>query len=508
MNYIATRAREASLAGDDDALLELLSLRPIQLWFSVPPPELSFMLGAVAEEKLHRSLEATLVLHLLSMGEGGLSSSQLSAVRELLPLERHRHWIGLIEGAQARLVGDVGHAYGILSELPDVRDSSPTVLDPTHGARAFAIEQAAMTAALAGRFQDALALYTRLLRVPPSEGVEFFTREANLRAAMIHGLYGDASVARSHLAEARRVPRSTSWAEMQLDSEQSLVEALLSDGDPDGAFDAAMTLTYGQMGEMWPFYLLALQRTGIIAGRGGELCERIRTLLASGLGDGGTGLPGSVPQTILALDALMCGNVAGARREQGNPDDQMWPSRITQCLVAIASGASQAAIRLLRDARSMTAHLTQAERHRLLVLALAYQTVEDEAALSSIVEVLAGTDQTLGAFDLAVMEAFAPRLLAFVGQCGPDLLPAGMRIRAEGGIDVPNLSASELEILERLARGLTREQIARELFRSPNTIKTHQRSLYRKLGAKSAREAVVRAIEAGYIWGPGVGGSS
>ena len=49
---------------------------------------------------------------------------------------------------------------------------------------------------------------------------------------------------------------------------------------------------------------------------------------------------------------------------------------------------------------------------------------------------------------------------------------------------------AEIDILRRLAGSLSLGQIASELYLSPNTVKTHTTSLYRKLGARSRTEAV------------------
>jgi LuxR family maltose regulon positive regulatory protein len=61
---------------------------------------------------------------------------------------------------------------------------------------------------------------------------------------------------------------------------------------------------------------------------------------------------------------------------------------------------------------------------------------------------------------------------------------------------VEPLTNRELEVLRYLPRHLTHEEIARDLCVSLNTLKTHLRSLYRKLGATSRFEAVVHARDA------------
>ena len=52
------------------------------------------------------------------------------------------------------------------------------------------------------------------------------------------------------------------------------------------------------------------------------------------------------------------------------------------------------------------------------------------------------------------------------------------------------LTAREIEVLRRLTSPLSLSEIASELYLSPNTVKTHTATLYRKLGARSRSEAV------------------
>ena len=64
---------------------------------------------------------------------------------------------------------------------------------------------------------------------------------------------------------------------------------------------------------------------------------------------------------------------------------------------------------------------------------------------------------------------------------------------------VDPLSARELDVLRLLATDLDGPAIARELVVSLNTLRTHTKSIYAKLGVTSRRAAVSRAAELGLL---------
>ena len=70
---------------------------------------------------------------------------------------------------------------------------------------------------------------------------------------------------------------------------------------------------------------------------------------------------------------------------------------------------------------------------------------------------------------------------------------ATARAAAGHGRVVEQPTAAELAVLRCLAAGLSRREIGAELYISLNTVKTHTRELYRKLGVASRADAVAQA---------------
>ena len=61
------------------------------------------------------------------------------------------------------------------------------------------------------------------------------------------------------------------------------------------------------------------------------------------------------------------------------------------------------------------------------------------------------------------------------------------------------LTERELTVLQLLEGGRSEREIGRELFLSFNTVHTHVKAVYRKLGVSSRAEALARARERGLL---------
>jgi DNA-binding NarL/FixJ family response regulator len=76
----------------------------------------------------------------------------------------------------------------------------------------------------------------------------------------------------------------------------------------------------------------------------------------------------------------------------------------------------------------------------------------------------------------------------------------GPREAAGSGVAAPDpVSPREREVLSAFATGATNPAIAAVLGLSPNTVKQHASSIFRKLGVRNRAEAVRRADELGLL---------
>jgi LuxR family maltose regulon positive regulatory protein len=121
-----------------------------------------------------------------------------------------------------------------------------------------------------------------------------------------------------------------------------------------------------------------------------------------------------------------------------------------------------------------------------------------------------GDPETVGpalerALDLAEADQVLLPLLASPASGWPErqdrhpAAPAAFISPGEPALPCEALTRSEVRVLRHLPTNLSTREIAAELYLSTNTVKTHQRHLYQKLGASSRTEAVERARALGLL---------
>ncbi len=97
-----------------------------------------------------------------------------------------------------------------------------------------------------------------------------------------------------------------------------------------------------------------------------------------------------------------------------------------------------------------------------------------------------------------IAQDYVQKLLAAYPEAEPDKL-AESQSEASDAEWIEPLSDRELEVLQLLAEGLSRPEIANKLILSLNTIKTHTRNIYSKLGVNNQMQAVSKARALGFL---------
>jgi LuxR family maltose regulon positive regulatory protein len=141
----------------------------------------------------------------------------------------------------------------------------------------------------------------------------------------------------------------------------------------------------------------------------------------------------------------------------------------------------------------------------LLLAVIAYDALGDGAAAGHVLERvldLVGPEATLLPFLLhpapGLLKRHARHCTAHAALIVSilDVLGRGRRPGAppvEQNHLLEPLSKGEIRVLRYLPTGLSVPEIAEELYLSENTVRTHTRHIYRKLGAHRRRDAVERA---------------
>lgn len=204
----------------------------------------------------------------------------------------------------------------------------------------------------------------------------------------------------------------------------------------------------------------------------------------------------------LALISAERGQLADAERQireaSGSPRDLADAEHLVDVMVSLAtaellakSGDAPAAV-AAADMAVMSARqggaILEVAKAQLVQAEIFEQLGDRQAAKASLEEV--GT-LVRGCADAGI----APTMLASASR------NAGLAAdsRNESFVVGEELTPKELEVLRLLATRLSRREIGERLYVSLNTVKTHQRAIYRKLGVEHRGAAVSRARELGLL---------
>jgi LuxR family maltose regulon positive regulatory protein len=405
----------------------------------------------------------------------------------LLPEEgaRQRLFAALCLGNALRITGDLAAAGEAFAEAVELGLTSDHVLGTLTGM----VWQARVQAEW-GRLRQAENALRRAARFVTERGVELLPA-----AGVAHVGMGALLYERNDLEEAEReLEEGMSLAERTRDAVDlvwgyvTLSRVKWARGDEEGAIEVArkadrVARTSGAYSEsaLAANWMVRLRLTR------GELAEAV------------------------ALEQERAANTEAA------VDAARVMNQLTSARLLHARCRHREALRLLEELREAAEEARRTgyliEILTLKALAL-WATNEKERAVSTLTQALALAEPEgyvrafvdegpeTGALLSATLEYRQRRRLDAAGRVSTQYIAKLLAVLAQQaaapGADhrlYERLSERELEVLALISAGKSNKEIARELFLSMSTIKTHINRLYRKLGTRSRTQAVARARE-------------
>lgn len=257
--------------------------------------------------------------------------------------------------------------------------------------------------------------------------------------------------------------------------------------------------------EFWAFHLYARALYALVNGTAADMLDHLdrgRRIHHQWLGHGAMARPLlAIVEADLHL-ALGRGNLAAATLDTVTPDHPV--ARVPRARLALLSDRPELALQLSYD--SAWERVASA-RHRLeltLIRAVAAhrlgETATAQPAIRRTLDAARATDRisvlaTVPRHDLELLADTAPELTWLLTE--PRL--AAQREIYPAEVTYIDLTEREREVLGDLADGLTVQEIADKSVLSYNTVRTQQRSLYRKLGTSDRAEVIALARRWGLL---------
>lgn len=313
------------------------------------------------------------------------------------------------------------------------------------------------------------------------------------RLALAEVLRGSVEDAEISLRAARALEPLTGAYAAAGEAAETIAEALIGlerEVRPEGT-DWIDLATVDSTAFIWPFVVLAKARYLLLSGRPSEALETARAAAAAHRIQDGT-LPADILARIYVDSFLALGHTAAAAKAAQAVHER-------GALVEMALARLDLVVGDLRSAGDRLQSLASVQsispvNERELTCLLAWECAARGSVTPDIVRRFAAL---LTNPDARRIVLSTPRWVVDTmrGLVSDDLAStfepavAGLRF-PETGKPVQRLTASERRVLAALAEHERVADLASALMLSPNTVKTHLSSLYRKLGVSSRREAI------------------
>lgn len=487
--------------GNYDEAVQLIERNVLATFYGVPSDRLKTMLEQLMKQNVDRG---GVVYGMLLMFPGmDVPERQQTGVSTLGPTPEVNLMIhSLAVVAKKRLRGITHRTTEELKRLDERVHIADQLFGAIDGWGLIVPVQSGITTMLSGDFARALKYFTQAQMQPLVRSLSFFTRDAYAKAALLHATFGDEREAQTALDHAADIPRTVSWVEYLIDSTVHLTEAMLGKNGTEAAVERIDAIPLHMIGELWPYYVIALERVYERAGRHREIADRLSVLEEAPLPRvDGESVAGSVFAVARARINLRRGDIEVARELLSEADPDYIGTQLVLMQLELSQGRVQQALKIATKFGVEPAYkgLRQIAVWRYAALASVHVRAgkHEEAglALRGMLKLPGGVRSEDAASLPALVLDFAERNI--------EGWPAFKREKSWLLLDVTDqqtrLSARELQVVRLLAEDATQQEIAAQLFVSLNTLKTHIKAIYRKLGVNSRRAAVLRAEKEGWI---------
>ncbi|RKQ94300.1 DNA-binding NarL/FixJ family response regulator [Mycolicibacterium mucogenicum 261Sha1.1M5] len=477
--------RSAVEEADYETAFELLSTDIAVCVFEVDPDEMRAWLGAGVshvDNVASRFPDLTAVHRLLTDGEGELGSDA--------PLEMKPFWTSYVDAVQSYGCGDpykVAIGFRAMLERLPPRTGH---FDTSRGELPVAALELATAELLAGNVHDALSCLHRVYSAPEPR-IPSVVRIARALAALIHALLGDPELAELHLSFLAQEPHTESWAEGRVDALREMALSLLV-GGVEGV-SRIQDVPPHVLAELWPLHALAVNDLHRRVGTDQQGLHFVRLAReAHPVARDGVGLAGSVLPMSVAQLHLLSNETDLAQEALAAADERLLLHRLLRASLMLRSGRPASALELVGSRERDTAGLRRLDVGRAAIVATALYRIDRTAEAVRITEQVASAWGGLTPDEVSTFpsEAASRAMLRAQGRTGGDA-----RTREV----CQELTMRERQMLSALVAGASRKQIASRIFVSENTVKTHLRTLYRKLGVSTRPEALAQASQLGLL---------
>lgn len=420
-----------------------------------------------------------------------------------MPHGQHDPWIRVarqhLAAMHERLAS--GHTWAVPEALLSRSDaiSEAGGAADTADAESIVLVQWGVAAMLSGHHDAAIYAFGQAREL----GLEGGTKATTLGAsgvALVHALAGEPDLARtalqdaalqSHLADSHVVdPNDLAGVAVRLAEAMIAVDA----GAPDASMRVAAIVEPRHRTELWVVGEFARAHYAAFADDPEEVFRQANKLRAALRHVPRNSLADTVLQSVL-VELLLIARMVGVA---GEVADQLGDNAIAWAAQAKVHNARQdyrQAVQLTRRSLSVPGSSLRSQLESMVIMASALHAMnaqsEARQAFQSAVRLARATGQRRP-FQLMHRYVFDMLADGMPGAHGlwPGTNPNAVKADAVDVADLPTLTMREAQILRALERHAGPVGIGRSLDLSANTVKTHLRSIYRKLGVASRNEAL------------------